>query len=374
VCNYEFPPLGGGAAPVARDIAVTLVSMGHEVDVVTMGFRGLAKQEEPMQGLRVFRVPCWRRREYICSTAEMATFLLPALAKCVWLHRRTRYDVCHAHFIFPSGVVAWQLKALTRLPYVITCHGSDVPGYNPDRFGMEHRLLLPLWRTVVRRAAAATFPSVFLRDLFLVSARRFPPLEIIPNGVDADHYEPTRHEPKILFVGRLVPRKGAQILLDALVGVELPNWEVHVVGDGPMREEVEQVAGRLKMRAFVHGWIERGSPRLQELWRSASIFVLPSLMENFPVVVLEAMASSMAVVTTNVGGTAEVVGDAGVLVEPGDQGALREAVVSLACDEGWRRRLGAAARERVEGLFAWPVVAKKYAQVLESAARRDASA
>ncbi|MCX7597421.1 MAG: glycosyltransferase family 4 protein, partial [Armatimonadetes bacterium] len=352
VCNYEYPPLGGGGAPVAADIVDGLADRGHELDVVTMGFRGLPAREEPRPGVRIFRVPCWRRHRHMCSTKEMATYVLPALLRALALHRCHPYDVCHCHFIFPSGVVAWILNRLTSLPYVVTPHGSDVPGFNPDRFGIEHVLLRPLWLAVVRKAAAFTFATSFLRDLFLRAAPGAWRIEIIPHPISVAEFPQTSHQQRVLFTGRLLPRKGAQVLLEALEDVEMPGWEVHIVGDGPMRAEVEERAQRMRIPTFVHGWLDRGSETMRELWETASILAFPSLRESPSMTVLEAMASGMAVVAVRAGGTPEAVGDAGILVEPGDLAGLREAVVGLMADERRRRELGAAARQRVQQMCA----------------------
>ena len=368
MCSYEFPPLGGGGAPVAADIVDALADLGHEVDVMTMGFRGLARREQPRPGVRIFRVPSWRRHRHICSTKEMATYLLPALWQALALHRRRRYDVCHCHFIFPTGVVGWLLNRLTGLPYVISPHGSDVPGFNPDRFGVEHVMLRPLWLAVVRRAAAFCFATRYLRDLFLRAAPGNWRIDIIPHALSLDDFPQTRHDPRVLFSGRLLPRKGAQVLLEALEDVEMPGWQVHIVGDGPMRAEVERRARRMKIPTFVHGWLDRTSDTMRELWGSASILAFPSLMENLSMTLLEAMACGMAVVAVRAGGTPDAVGEAGVLVEPGDVAGLREALLALMRDETRRRELGAAARRRVQEMCAPERVARLHEALLASVA------
>jgi glycosyltransferase involved in cell wall biosynthesis len=369
VCNYEFPPIGGGGSPVAGELTSCLAERGHELDVVTMAFRGLPRLDEPRPGLRIFRVPCWRKHAHICSAKEMGTWLGPAVYRCLALHRRRRYDLCHTHFLFPSGVVAWQMRKLTGLPFIVTSHGSDVPGYNPDRFGLEHRLLMPLWRAVVRNASAITFPSAFLRDLFVASSPVHPALHVIPNAVHPEEFQRTSGEPIILFVSRLVPRKGAQSLLAALDGVDAPGWQIHIVGDGPMRAEVEALAARMTIPTTVHGWLDRNSPVLTDLRRRAAIFAFPSLMENVSMVLLEAMASGQAVVTTSAGGNPEVVADTGVLFAPGDNDALREAVLALMSDAPRRRALGEAARARVLDRFNWSAVTDAFEALLGSFVR-----
>lgn len=369
VCSYEYPPLGGGGAPVAADIVDALAQRGHELDVVTMGFRDLPTQEQPRPNVRIFRVPCWRRYRHMCTTKEMVTYVLPALRQALALHRRRPYDVCHCHFIFPTGVVGWMLNRLTGLPYLLSPHGSDVPGYNPDRFGIEHTVLRPLWLAVVRRAAAFCFATRYLRDLFLNVAPGEWRIEIIPHALAVDEFPHTSHEPRVLFTGRLLPRKGAQVLLEALEDVDMPGWEVHIVGDGPMRAEVEQRARRMRMPTFVHGWLDRASETMRQLWASASILAFPSLMENLSMTVIEAMACGLAVVAVRSGGTPEAVGDAGILVEPGDLASLRGALVRLMGDEKLRRELGDAARRRVQEMCARERVASAHEALLASVAR-----
>lgn len=299
----------------------------------------------------------------------MVTYVLPAFRRALALHRRHPYDVCHCHFIFPTGVVAWMLKCLTGLPYLLSPHGSDVPGFNPDRFRIEHAILRPLWLAVVRRAAAFCFATRYLRDMFLSAAPGAWRIEIIPYALPLGDFPQTSHDQRILFTGRLLPRKGAQVLVEALEGVEVPGWEVHIVGDGPMRAEVERRAQRMKMPTFVHGWVARESETMRQLWASASILAFPSLMESLSMTVLEAMACGMAVVAVRAGGTPEAVGEAGILVEPGDVAGLREALVSLMRDERRRRELGAAARRRVQQMCARERVARRHEALLASVAR-----
>ena len=103
VLNYEFPPLGGGASPQSYEICKELAALGHRIDVVTMGFKGLRKQEV-VDGFTVYRVSCLRRKKEICTTLEMLTYVITAVLKALALVRKNRYDICHAHFIVPTGL------------------------------------------------------------------------------------------------------------------------------------------------------------------------------------------------------------------------------------------------------------------------------
>jgi glycosyltransferase involved in cell wall biosynthesis len=113
------------------------------------------------------------------------------------------------------------------------------------------------------------------------------------------------------------------------------------------------------------GWLDNASPELRELYETSSVFVFPSEAENFPVVLLEAMAAGLAIVTSDATGCAEVVGDAAVLVPPRDAGAIKAALRRLFEDDARRCELGRAARARLEANYSWLAVAQRYVEVYE---------
>lgn len=362
VINYEFPPLGGGAGSVCYYLARELVERGAELDVVTMGFRGLRKFEV-IDGINVYRVPCLRSKEAICHTHEMISYALSAIPAAIRLIRRNKYDVNHTHFIFPSSLTSYVLKKFTGLPYIVTSHGSDVPGYNPDRFKIEHKFLRPFWKAFVKNASAITSPSQSLKDLIL-SHYGGTPVEVIPNAIDGSVFRPKQKKKTILMVSRLLPRKGFQFVLEALAGVDT-DYTVVVVGDGPYAGHLKNLAREKELNVRFPGWLDNNSAELRELYETSSIFALPSEMENFSIALVEAMASGMAVLTSDAGGCPEVVGDAALSVKPGDVAAIRENLTRLMGDDGLREELGRAARKRVEENFTWPVVTRKYEEVFK---------
>ncbi|MFQ3634164.1 glycosyltransferase family 4 protein [Roseiflexus sp.] len=352
--NYEYPPIGGGASPITRALCEHLAAAGHEVDVVTMGFQNLPWRE--ISGnVRVIRVPALRRSMVRAETPEMLSYVLSALPPTLALVRCRRYDVMHAHFIVPTGILAAAVRRVSGLPLVITAHGSDVPGYNPDRFRRGHRLIAPAWRLVARSASVIVSPSIYLRTLMQRVCHL--PVEIIPYGFDPPPLRQRERKRRILFVSRLFPRKGAQYLLEALAGVSLDGWEITIAGDGPMLEQLQAQAQHLGIPVDWRGFI-KGAP-LEELYASSAIFAFPSTNDNFPVVLLEALAGGCAVVTTNVSGMPEVVGDAGVLVPPRDVPALRTALLQLMNDDTLRADLSVRARARI-ARFAWENVTRQY--------------
>lgn len=369
VLNYEYPPLGGGASPVTAAVCRELAARGHAVDVVTMAYRDLPR-EETHGALRILRLPCLRAHRHLCRSYELATWVLAALFAVPRLVRRERYDLVHAHFFLPSGAVAWFLKARFGIPYVVTAHGSDVPGYNPDRFRALHVLLRPVWRAIVRGADLVISPSRSLSRLIGRALGAEYPLAIVPNGIAKDWIAPgAAREPRILVVCRLFERKGVQYLLRALAKGPLTH-DIHIVGDGPHREALERLAAGAPDRITFHGWLEPGSPALLDLYRTSSIFVFPSVAENFPISLLEAMIAGTAIVASDLEACREVLGDAAEYFPPEDDVALRRILERLAADPAAQRALGERARRRVLDRFTWDRVGERYEEHLRAHRRR----
>jgi len=356
--SYEFPPLGGGGAKVVYGLSKELVRLEHSVDLVTMGFRELPEYEQ-INGVNVHRIRCIRTKESVCSTPEMVSYVLSAIPAASRLMRREHYNIIHTHFILPDGLVSYILKKLTGHPYIITAHGSDVPGYNPNRFKLGHKMLSAPWRKVIRNAGEIVCPSESLKSLVLKHSPSTK-VAVIPNGIDIDKFQTNRNKKKrILLVSRMFERKGIQYFLRALEGLDLEH-DVNIVGDGPYLRTLQQISGDLKSKVKFCGWLENTSLELKELFETSSIFVFTSESENFPIVLLEAMAAGMAIITSKDTGCAEVVGDTALLVESKNPIAIREALNKLINNPDFSRELGRAARSRVEENFSWSTVAKRY--------------
>jgi glycosyltransferase involved in cell wall biosynthesis len=365
--SYEYLPIGGGGSRVAAAINEELARRGDEVTVLTSGMHGLPSHET-VAGLDVHRAPCIRRHRHYTTAAELTTTLWPAYRLGVELIKRSRPDVIHTHFVLPSGAVAWALSRRFRIPYVLTAHGSDVPGYNPDRFTLLHKLLLPAWLRILKDAAAVTSPSRFLaRLMHRVGCRA--PISIVPNG----HWplgrlgEARRH--RILVVARMFPRKGIQHFIDAVAGMD-NGWEMIIAGDGPYRADLEARARRVAPKVRFVGFV--GPEMLRMLYETSRILVFPSIQENFPMVLLEAMDAGCAVVTANAEGCAEVVGDAGIVVPKGNPGGIRAALERLVADPALCDELSARGVRRAARL-AWPRIVPSYRAILCAAAATGAA-
>jgi glycosyltransferase involved in cell wall biosynthesis len=171
---------------------------------------------------------------------------------------------------------------------------------------------------------------------------------VVPTGIDLEAWTPGPKRAdgpmRILFVGGQFDRKGGAVLLEAFDHLDRGSAELHVV----TRSTLEPRPG-----VVVHYGVQPNSPEIIELYRSADVFVLPSLAEAFPNVVVESCASGLPTIVTDVGGMSEMVvdGETGYVIAPGDAGRLAEVLRLLVIDPATRARLGAAARVRAEAIF-----------------------
>ena len=362
--NYEYPPLGGGAAPASEELATTLVDRGHEVDVVTMGFDGLPDLEI-RRGVEIHRVTCLRTSSSMSRPHEMATFLPTGFLRARTLLQQRDYDVVHSHFILPTGTIALALKRRYDVPYVITPHGSDVPGYNPDRFGLLHRATMSMWRRIVEEAETIVSPSNYLAGL-IRSAGADTPIEVVPYGFDHVPYDPDRdRNERILITSRLFERKGIQFVLEALAEIDT-DWDVVIAGDGPYRTPLERKAKRLELDVTFTGWLDRNTA-LKSLLETSEVYVFPSSHDNCPVSLLEAMAAGTAVVASKHSGTGEVVGDAGLVVDPQNVTAVASAIERVQLDSTLRSNLQKMSRKRIEERYDWDRIGERYENLFEVA-------
>ncbi|MHA2366610.1 MAG: glycosyltransferase family 4 protein [Candidatus Hodarchaeales archaeon] len=358
--NYEYPPLGGGAGIVTKNLATALGDLDIKIDIITMHMKGLIR-EETTGNVRIFRVPSIRRRKDICDFPEMASFIPSALFKSSILNKKEKYDLNHTHFIIPTGIISLVLKKISKLPYIITVHGSDVPGYNPDRFNLLHLFIKNPWKQVILNSSMVSPLSERIKRM-IDHRIDFPQMKIVPNALPIDRLKPELKKRSILVVTRLLPRKGIQYLLEALNSSGL-DIHVDIVGDGPYRNNLEVLSKNLKLDIKFHGWIDNSSLKLTKLYQRCEFFIFPSESENFPIVLLEAMASGSTIITTRDSGCEYVVGDSALLVPPKDSKSIEVALNKLVLDRSFSQKLGKKARLRFEKNFTWGKVAKQYLDI-----------
>ena len=196
---------------------------------------------------------------------------------------------------------------------------------------------------------------MYLGDLLKTHAETRE-IEVIPNGIYLPEHSPAQPKNRILMVSRIFERKGVDVLLRAYAELDT-DWELVIAGDGPYLEAAKALAGELGVTVHFLGHVDKA--QLPALYESARIFVLPSLRENFPVVLLEALAGGCAIITTKGSGCSEVVGEAGLLVEPESSEDLANALAGLLTDEQQIETQRQKSLQRVRE-FSWERIAARY--------------
>ncbi|GAK49907.1 glycosyl transferase group 1 [Candidatus Moduliflexus flocculans] len=378
IINYEFPPIGGGGGIATYYIARELAYKGHRVNVLTSHFREL-RWRETIEDIEIFRVPVLRKRRDYCSVIEMASFILSSLPMLLYLVFTQKYDLIHIFFGVPSGPLGYIAKKLFGIPYIIRMGGGDVPGFRPFQYKHLYKILKPAFNILWRNADFLVANSDGLRDM---AVKAFPslPIQVIPNGVDLDrftngHARCPAEEVRILFVSRLIRRKGLQFLIDAIPQIvkeaKYP-FVIKIVGDGPDKESFAAQAEELGVGGYLRflGYVDHG--KLPEYYLDADVFILPSLAEGMPNVVLEAIGSGLPVVATRVAGNEELVcdGENGFLIEPRAVHALAESLIALINQRGMREKMGLRSKQ-ISRNYSWESVAEAYVRLYEQTRKRQ---
>ncbi|MEP7133963.1 MAG: glycosyltransferase family 4 protein [Chloroflexota bacterium] len=368
VINSEYPPIGGGAGNASAHIARSLAVQGHQITVVTSRFANLPQMEQ-QSGVTIYRIPALRRRQDRSGALEQIIFILSASFQTPRLVRHIKPNATLAFFGVPSGAVAYFIKTICNIPYIVSLRGGDVPGFRPYDFGTYHKLIAPLLRIIWKNAFAIVANSNGLRDLALKFNARFE-IPVIPNGVDLDLYKTDARDwtvPRILSVGRIVHQKGLDLALRALADLKDSKWEWRLAGDGPQIDPLKSLASELGIadRVTFLGWQSR--EQLLEQYKHSNLFLFPSRHEGMPNAVLEAMASGLPVIASRIAGNEELVlnEETGILFESEDTNALSDALNKLLINASLRQKMGAASRLRVEEHYSWESTAKQYALLLE---------
>ncbi|HJR79840.1 MAG TPA: glycosyltransferase family 4 protein [Anaerolineales bacterium] len=368
ILNSEYSPIGGGAGHASAHIAAQLERLGHIVTVVTSRFGSLPHREE-QGGVTIYRIPGIRRRQDRSNPWEQVIFILSASLWAMSRISRAKPHATLAFFGVPSGAVAWLLRKLYRIPYVISLRGGDVPGFRPYDFQMYHRLAAPFLRVIWKNAAAVVANSRGLRQMAQAFDSRFE-IPIIPNGIDLDSYKTSSRDwtfPRLLSAGRIVHQKGLDVAMRALGGLKELNWEWQIAGDGPQIHSLKSLAKELGIGNRIHflGWQSRD--QLMKCYGQANIFLFPSRHEGMPNALLEAMASGLPVIASCIAGNEELVvnGETGYLVPSENIESLQAALKKLLIDPALRERMGRASRQHVEASYSWESTAQQYALLLE---------
>jgi len=364
--NYEFPPIGGGAANAHLHILQQYAEKeGLRVDVLTSAPKSGFVTEKFSENITIYKVGIHKKHLHFWRKIEIIEWLARARPHYRRLLRQNDYDLAHAFSGFPTGWLCYRTAG--RLPYIISLRGSDVPGRNV-RLQLEYKLLAPVFRAIWRNAAALVACSEGLKQ----RAWNFMPaatIDVIPNGVELDRFYPAQggEEPetlRLLTVGRLSATKRIDMLIDAVDILHKEGRELclTIAGGGRLEHQLREAVSGRDLRGIVKISGRVDPENMPQLYRNSDIFISASFQEGMSNAMLEAMASGLPIVTTRCEGLEELIDGNGLIVEQDNVEKIVKAIKQLADDSRLHKKTSIAARSRA-GRFSWPNVAEQYIRI-----------
>jgi glycosyltransferase involved in cell wall biosynthesis len=380
---------GDPIAPWLVELLHRLRARGHDVEVLASSYQGLGDQDH--DGIRVHRFryfPArWERLTHEETApdrmrrsplfAVMPLFFLVSGMWYAWrLARRERYDIVHVHWPMPMALLGWAARRARRMPMVTTFYGIELRW-------VQSRL--PFLRWLIRWAARASAQAVAISTYTARELRKFAdvPIEVIPYTAElaptsSSVSRGSPSERSILFVGRLIERKGVAHLIRALGTVrQTMPARLIVVGEGPERAPLERLARELELADHVEFRGRVTDEALRDAYAAADVLALPSVLdarqdtEGLGVVLLEAMNYSVPVIASEIGGITDIVQHerTGLLVPPGDEAALASALTRVLSDGALAHSLGDGGRGLLRGTFSWDRIVDRWDALYKRAAQ-----
>ena len=392
----SYPRYAADSASIfLRHLALALSRGGADIQVLAPD-HSLVNKSSLDPAIRLFHFRYFPRR---WQTLAYGSGILPNLRQNPWrwfqvpfflfsmffvlllLCRRNRPDIIHAHWILPQGLIAICVGKILNIPVVTTAHGGDA-------FSLRGGILASLKRFTLRHSRAWTAntrtTAAEVEKLGELSAPR-----IVPMGVDIEQFrgpdtrvsEVTTHKKfVILFVGRLVEKKGVADLIKAFASLpanQLSAAELRIIGDGTERSSLETLAKALNIDSRVCFLGRMPHDALPAHYARADLFVAPSIIdrsgdtEGQGVVLIEAMSSGLPIIAYKTGGIQDVInhGETGFLITPRDIQGLGNAIETLLQDCGLRHRLGQEGKHHAHRNYAWEVIAQQFLEVFSDVAK-----
>jgi glycosyltransferase involved in cell wall biosynthesis len=403
--NHTFLPKVGGREIVIYQLARALTRLGHDVRIA--GPQGYRSERSSTLDVRVRRYPRFHPERPL--TDPIAQFLMESqmLAQLALEMVRERVDVIHAHTLYPAGYVATRLRvARLRRPLVLTPHGIDINTAPDQGYGMrlDNRLRAKI-DVALDRCDRVTAISEGVFDALVRAGVPTTKISKVGNGVDLKRFHGSprsdvrrwlgvpENANLILTVGNYTPLKGHEDLIRAMPAVlaKAPFAYAVIVGKGTEHlatlAESLGVSSHVRLPGSISGPIghydDSDQPdQLADLYRSATVYVSVSNREGaegLSLSVLDAMASGLPVIGTDITGNRDVIKNQknGLLIPPGDTQSLAAAISRLVSDTPLQQAYGNAARCEAQR-FEWDMIALKYVDTYrlaiteykESASRR----
>ena len=359
ILNYEYPPLGGGAANATKYILKEFSRHKNiEIDLITSSVDKF-KIEKISDNITIHYLNINKNPNKLHSQSkrDLIVYSTKAYLYAKKLMSQERYDLCHAFFGIPCGFIVRNLG----IPYIVSLRGSDVPFYSEKYRLLDKFFFKRLSRKIWKQADYVIANSYLLKNLALQSSPD-QEIEVISNGIDTNEFMKKEKynkgkKLKILCVGRLIERKGFAYVIDSIKPLG-EKVSLSIIGDGPLREELELQSQNLDVKFL--GVVNHDE--LSELYKEYDLFILPSFNEGMSNTALEAMAAGLPLLMTDTGGTAELIDGNGFIIKTADSNDITSKINEYITNKDLLEIHGTKSRELAEKM-AWETVSQEYFKI-----------
>jgi len=374
--NYEYPPLGGGGGVFTKTLARGLADRGHNIYVVTTNAN--LPTIENNGNVLIKRVNCFRNT--ITWTPKLPMYLFPPISfqAINTVIKKHDIDIINAHFAIPSGISPAVISKIKKVPLVTNIMGADI--HDPTKYNLQRPLLDLIVEKVLNSSKLIICPSSDMKKRSEKLTKT--PLEIIPYGIDYEKFasETKKKSTKrklgiddkdliVLTVARLISRKSFDTSLRAIKKVKksIGNLKYVIVGDGPEREKILKTVKELGLEGIVILTSRVPDEELPNYYAISDVFLMTSLHEAFGIVLLEAMASGMPVVVSDIGGMQDIVsnGRNGYLCPVDDVIVFAERIEFLLTNQTENKKQGDFGKELVSKNYTHKKITDRYAEIFD---------
>jgi glycosyltransferase involved in cell wall biosynthesis/ubiquinone/menaquinone biosynthesis C-methylase UbiE len=374
--NYEYPPVGGGAGNATYYFlreASKIESL--EIDLITSSQDENLYKEQIYPRITIHRLPIGKTKNNLNfgSNKDLVRYSKEALPYALKLNKNRNFDLIHAFFSVPCGFLALIIKILTKIPYIVSLRGADVPGYKKRYKNLDKYIFSWLNRIFIWKFAKHVVSnSAALKELALKTSIN-QEIKVIPNGIDIDFYKPNSQKQfEVLRINtgwtRLENRKAIDLLIHAFAKLksDFSNLRLDIPGTGKELNNLKLLVTKLKLNKNVTFYeIASNDPnnrsQVSKILANSHILCLPSRNEGMSNAVLEGLACGLPVILTDVGGTAELLTDNknGLIIKHDSIDDIYKKLRTLITDTAKIKQMGKESLLKSKQM-SWKAVVEKY--------------